>query len=384
MKMDSKHWLKKGVALVCSLSVVFSSSFVYADNISSLEEKTSDLENELKQINQDMLNLSEQISATEMQIELTNSEIRRTQSFLEEAKAKENQQYEDMKIRIKYMYETGNATLLEMLFSAENMTDFLNKADFIQNVSEYDRSMLDELRETREEIASQEENLQQGKESLLKLEDELNGQQKSLEEKAKATSTDLKNFTAQLAQLKKEEEERLAEEARKAAEEQNRKNNTQNTVTDGTVIQIDKTISVSSDDLTVLAAIIQCEAYQEYNYMLAVATVIMNRVESPRFPNTIPEVVYAPGQFAPTWLGSMERTLERGPSELAYQVAQDALNGARLAEVSDCYYFLAESEDVQGVNVGGNVFFAVWPTYSTKSSAETSTDASVETDNTVQ
>ncbi|MCI7180287.1 MAG: cell wall hydrolase [Schaedlerella sp.] len=380
MKMDSKRWLKKGTALVCSLAVVFSSSFVYADDIPSLEEKTSDLENELKQINQDMLNLSEEISATEMQIELTNSEIRRTQSFLEEARAEENQQYKDMKIRIKYMYETGNATLLEMLFSAENMTDFLNKADFIQNVSEYDRSMLDELRETREEIASQEENLQQGKESLLKLEEELNEQQKSLEEKAKATSTDLANFTAQLEQLKKEEEERLAEEARKAAEEQYRKNNSQNPVTDGTVIRTDDTLSVSSDDLTVLAAIIQCEAYHEYNYMLAVATVIMNRVESPRFPNTIPEVVYAPGQFAPTWLGSMEKALQKGPTDLAYQVAQDALNGARLAEVSDCYYFLAESEDVQGVNVGGNVFFAVWPTYSAKS-VNTSTSASAETEN---
>ncbi len=40
-----------------------------------------------------------------------------------------------MKTRIKYMYENGNASLLEMLFSAKNMTDLLNKADFIEEAS---------------------------------------------------------------------------------------------------------------------------------------------------------------------------------------------------------------------------------------------------------
>ena len=79
------------------------------------------------------------------QVEITNGEILRTQEALATAQADEAKQYEDMKTRIKYMYETGNATLLEMLFSAETMTDFLNKADFIQNISSYDREMLEEL-----------------------------------------------------------------------------------------------------------------------------------------------------------------------------------------------------------------------------------------------
>ena len=77
-----------------------------------------------------------------MQVEITNGEIQRTKDSLADAQAKEAQQYNDMKTRIKYMYETGSASLLEMLFSAEDMTDFLNKADFIQNISDYDRKML--------------------------------------------------------------------------------------------------------------------------------------------------------------------------------------------------------------------------------------------------
>ncbi len=60
-----------------------------------------------------------------------------------------------MKSRIKYMYEHGSATLLEMLFSAENMADFINKADFIEHLSEYDREALDDLKKVYKKIEDQ-------------------------------------------------------------------------------------------------------------------------------------------------------------------------------------------------------------------------------------
>ena len=111
-------------------------------------------------------------------------------------------------------------------------------------------------------------------------------------------------------------------------------------------------------DLVLFAAILQCEA-GGYNYdgILAVATVIMNRMESPAYPNTISGVVYQSGQFAPTWDGSLSRVLQSGPVSLCYQVAQEALGGARLASVSGCYQFRSASTGVSGINVGGNVFF---------------------------
>ena len=74
-----------------------------------------------------------------------------------------------MKTRIKYMYETGDATLLEWLCSAESLSDFLNKADFIQNISDYDRDMLIELQETQQQIASQKETLETQQDSLNEL-----------------------------------------------------------------------------------------------------------------------------------------------------------------------------------------------------------------------
>ena len=72
----------------------------------------------------------------------------------------EDQQYEDMKSRIKYMYEHGSATMLEMLFSAENMSDFLNKADFIENLSNYDRKALNNLKDVHQQIADQKADLE--------------------------------------------------------------------------------------------------------------------------------------------------------------------------------------------------------------------------------
>ena len=138
MKSGLKRRLQTGTALICSLAMAFSVLPVSAEeSTQSLESKTSDLAGQLAGINQELVAISDQISTTEMQVEITNGEIQRTKDSLADAQAKEAQQYNDMKTRIKYMYETGSASLLEMLFSAEDMTDFLNKADFIQNISDY-------------------------------------------------------------------------------------------------------------------------------------------------------------------------------------------------------------------------------------------------------
>ena len=72
------------------------------------------------------------------------------------------------------MYEHGNATLLEMLFSAENMADFINKADFIENLSEYDKTALDDLKNIYKNIEDQKNTLETQQDSLLDLKDELN------------------------------------------------------------------------------------------------------------------------------------------------------------------------------------------------------------------
>lgn len=385
MAFYKKSKLHTGTALICSLAIVFSALPVYAtDTIDNLQNQTSALENELKGINQDILTLSEKISDTEMQVEILNSDIDKTQDDLEKAQKNEDQQYEDMKSRIKYMYEHGSATMLEMLFSAESMSDFLNKADFIENLSNYDRKALNNLKDVHQQIADQKADLEAQQASMKDLQNQLQTQQTQLQAKAAATSTNLNEVNAKLQKAKEEEAARQAEEARKQAEAAakaeaaasankantssgnsgNSSNNSGSSSSGSSGSSGGSNSSgsvVASDDLTLLAAILQCEAHYEYDSMLAVATVIMNRVYSSSFPNTIHDVIYAQGQFAPVWTGSLDRVLKQGPRSLSIQVAQDAINGARLAAVADCYYFLyAPSTSRTGVVIGDNVFFTSW------------------------
>ncbi len=352
MRIYKKRWIQSSIVLICSLAIMLSVFPSSADDIESLEGQSSDLEIELQGINEEIVALSEEISTTQMQVEILNGEITRTSDALAEAEANEQEQYEAMKTRIKYMYEHGNATLLEMLFSAEDMTDFLNKADFIENLSEYDRSALDSLKEIHQQIEDQNATLETQQASLTDLQEELTAKQAALQAEAEATSTDLADVRARLEQARAEEAARLAEEA---ASINNGSGGYDNSIINGGGIE------VSADDLTLLAAIIQCEARQDYDSLLAVATVIMNRVESPRFPNSISGVIYANGQFEPVWTGRLQAVINSGPTDLSYQVAQDAINGARLAAVADCYFFLyAGSTNRPGINIGGNLFFQSW------------------------
>lgn len=374
MGICKKSRIIRGAALLCTLTLALSGLPAWAaDDIEELENQTSALESELEGINQDILSLSEDISSTEMQVEILNGEILRTSDALEEAEKNEEKQYEDMKIRIKYMYEHGNASLLELLFSAENMADFLNKADFIESLSEYDRDALDQLRNTHQEIADQKSVLEEQQASLNELQASLKTQQEELQKKADETSTNLEEVNARLEKAREEEAARIAAEqaaAERAAAEAAAQAAAQAGSSGGSsgggggynnsVINGGST-SASADEVTLLAALLDCEAIHDYDAMLAVATVVMNRVESPRFGNSITSVIYAQGQFEPVWTGRLEARLNAGPTDLAMQVAQDAVNGSRLAAVADCYYFLyAGSTNRDGVNIGNNLFFVSW------------------------
>ena len=396
MNLHTKRRLKAGVALLCSATMTFAlaTPYSFADEKEALENKTSDLQSQLAGINQDLLKISDEISDTQMRVTIVNSEILRSEDELTISQQNEDQQYENMKSRIKYMYENGNSSMLELLFSAESMSDFLNKADFIQNISQYDRDMLSELQNIHADIENQKMALQNQQTSLNNLENELQQQQAALQQKADETSTDLAQFQAQLQQIREQEAAKAAAEAAakaqqeaaaKAQQEAANASSSGNTTSSNTTNSSGSANSGSSNsgssnsgnntsggttnnsgssanksDLDLLAAIIQCEAYQNYDSLLAVATVIMNRVYDSRFPNSISGVVYAAGQFEPAFSGRLEYVLNVGPTSLSYQVAQDAINGARLAEVADCYYFLYAGTGHSGINIGGNVFFPSW------------------------
>ncbi|MEE1086240.1 MAG: hypothetical protein U0L05_03580 [Schaedlerella sp.] len=215
MKLSLK---RIGLPVILATSVLLWSTPVQADEISDLENKTGNLEIQLDGINQELLKIGNEIYDTESEIERSNNELIRLEESLAISRQNEEKQYEEMKGRIRFMYENNSSSVLEVLFSADSMADLLNVADFIQSVSQYDREKLDLLQEVKAGIEAQETALKDEKKELIELQKKLEKQEAELTVKAAETSTDLATFKAQLQALR-EEEARRAEEERKKAEE---------------------------------------------------------------------------------------------------------------------------------------------------------------------
>ena len=113
-------------------------------------------------------------------------------------------------------------------------------------------------------------------------------------------------------------------------------------------------VSVSTSDLDLMAAIIECEAGGEsYEGKIGVGAVIMNRIRSGEFPNTLSEVIYQSGQFEPTWTGKLSNVLSRGASEACYAAAQDVFAGANT--IGDRLFFHAGGGS--GLTIGNQTFY---------------------------
>ena len=227
MKMQKKRIVQCGLSLICAFGIALSGMSVHAEEVDSLEDKTSNLQSQLEGINQDLVTISNEIAETEVKIEESNNEVFRLEASLQISRNNEEMQYANMKTRIKYMYENGSDTLLSMVCEAKSMGEFLNRVDFIQNITKYDKDMLENMVKVREGIEEQEAELKSRQQELLDLQSQLDSEQTELQAKAEETSTDLATVNAQLeaaraAQKKQEEEaQRKADEqlTKKAQEE---------------------------------------------------------------------------------------------------------------------------------------------------------------------
>lgn len=116
-------------------------------------------------------------------------------------------------------------------------------------------------------------------------------------------------------------------------------------------------VPAAVDDVTLLAAIIQCEAGSDiYESQLAVGAVVINRVKSGAYPNSISEVIYQRGQFGPASSGKLARVLASGSiSGTAYQAATDAINGAD--NTGGCTGCRGASSGHAGTVIGAMVFY---------------------------
>lgn len=185
MNKRTKRILSGGLIFVMSFGMVIN---VNATTIDEAQQKADALEQQKSTAEAEKNSLNTQLNAIlgemeDAQTKLADKqiEIEKAEEALVQAKVEENTQYQSMKKRIKYMYENGNSQVIELLMESENIGEFLNKAEYISQISEYDRDMLDEFQAVVKEVEAEEAALQTEYEELEVLRDDLLVKQSNLE-----------------------------------------------------------------------------------------------------------------------------------------------------------------------------------------------------------
>lgn len=331
-------------------------------DITSMEEEKSSLQSKLNQLNKDLTAVSEKLADLEQQIKDKEEEIAQTEADLEEAIATEEKQYADMKKRVQYMYERKDSLYLEILFSANGFGDFINKATYIKELSEYDQNLMEEYENTRKVIEEKKAELKQEKEELDALREETKAEQEKVTGYVNSTSSGIKQYSGQIAdaeaqaaayeeEIKKQEED-IAYLKKKLAEEiAMSKLSAQSKWRDISEVQF------AEGDRYLLANLIYCEAGGEpYAGQLAVGAVVINRVLSGVYPDTVTGVIYQNKQFSPAGSGRLALALSENRATAAcYKAADEAMSGQ--TNVGNCVYFRTPIEGLSGIQIGGHIFY---------------------------
>lgn len=173
-------------------------------NMASLESKKQELESYLEELNTQYNDLTNSISELSIQAAQKEEELNSLKEQLEEAKQKSDKQYEDMKKRIVYMYENGSASMLELLLSSQDLAQFLNRAENISQISQYDRDMLQKYKDLQAEIKAQEEQAQEEAAAIGDLLTEKSSRQQEVQALTASTNENIQSYIYQISSSQEE------------------------------------------------------------------------------------------------------------------------------------------------------------------------------------
>ncbi len=332
------------------------------DEIEGLQETTEGLKGQLNNLNTNLEEVSNNLEELERKIDVKNDEIAVTQEELKQAREMEAAQYAAMKKRIQFMYEKRDYVMLELLLGAANFADFLNRSDYIEQLSEYDRNQLDLFQATREEIEDKEKQLEAEKRDLDELKVSVEAEQSRVaglvsqvsgkisinQNEMLTTEAEMREYEKKLAEQKNsiaelqkelEEERRLSQLAAQSA------------------WRDISEITFADGDRYLLANLIYCEAgNQPYEGQVAVGAVVMNRLMSAVFPDTVVGVIYQNKQFSPVASGRLALALaENRATQACYAAADAAMSGQ--TTVGNCLFFRTPIEGLSGIQIGGHIFY---------------------------
>ena len=332
------------------------------ENISGLQGELNTLQGKLNNLNNQLSDVSDRLAVLEEQIREKEQEITETQAALEEARENADSQYEAMKSRIQYAYERDDYALLEGMLGMDSISDMLNYYDYVAAISEYDEQKLKEFRAIRDQIDENEKKLQKEHAELADYKVQVEAEQAKVSGYISSTSSDIAENAGELSNAQaeaeayekrlKEQDADLAALKKKLAEEQ-----AMSRLASQSAKRDISEVSFAEDDRYLLANLIYCEAGGEpYAGQLAVGAVVVNRVLSSVYPDTVTGVIYQNRQFPPVASGRLAIALaENRATPACYQAADEAMSG--VTNVGNCVYFRTPIEGLTGISIGGHIFY---------------------------
>lgn len=170
--------------------------------IGSLESQKNALSSEVNSLNDELTDTLLNIQVLESDLADKEVEIEEAQAAYEEAKATEERQYESMKLRIQYLYESGETGYIETLLTSESMADLVNKVDYAEELQEYDRRLLDEYKAAKQAVIDLQNQLEQEKAELLEMQEQLEEEKASLQSMIAKKKSEIADFDSQLKAAK--------------------------------------------------------------------------------------------------------------------------------------------------------------------------------------
>lgn len=336
------------------------------DQKKNLIGEQTTLQGTLDALNKELTKVSENLAVIEGDISAKEAEIAIARAELEAAKQVRDEQNFSMQKRIQFMYESSTTTYWDMLFSAKSFSELINGATYINSITTYDRNMLETYKQTVALIEEKETQLNLDMAELARLKVAAVQEQNKVMDLVAQTSKEIAKYADEIEELEdsiEAYEKELAERdadikalKKKLAEEQAKSNLAANSAwRDISEVQFE------AGDRKLLANLIYCEARGEsYEGKVAVGSVVINRVLSSVFPNTVVGVIYAPRQFAPVTstknslaLALAEDRATRYPD--CYRAADEAMSG--YSNVGNRVFFRTPVPGLTGLQIGNHIFY---------------------------
>lgn len=332
------------------------------NQVNQMNNQKNQLMGELNNLNSQLTEISDNLADIEEAMTQKQQEIEETQQDLEEARTIEEEQYEAMKKRLKFIYERGDRSYIELLLDSSSFGEFLNKSQYIEKLNQYDQRKLEEYKETKEYIISVEEKLQTEKNELDDLLAQTKEEHGKVSTLVSSTASNVASYSNQINQTQAEisayEDQLKQQEADLAALiAQYQKELELSRLAQQSAWRDISEVTFEEDDRYLLANLIYCEAGGEpYAGQLAVGAVVINRVLSSRYPNSVVGVIYQNRQFQPVTTGRFAMAIASDKATAScYQAADEAMKG--VTNVGNCVYFRTPIEGLTGIQIGGHIFY---------------------------